>query len=111
MEIIAYKGRPFSAFVDGFVSHFAQLQLYNNHIVLSFSKKSMSNRRIAAIFNLLMRSDLEDVYLKHVHSLADGQTVTKYSSILFPTFLTNRSLILCNVIFQYINVARSLGRC
>ena len=23
MEIIAYKGRPFSVFVDGFVSHFA----------------------------------------------------------------------------------------
>ena len=38
MEIIAYKGRPFSVFVDGFVSHFALLQLYSNHLVLSFSK-------------------------------------------------------------------------
>ena len=42
MEIIAYKGRPFSVFVDGFVSHFAldllDLQLYSNHLVLSFSK-------------------------------------------------------------------------
>ena len=28
MEIIAYKGRPVSVFVDGFVSHFAPLQLY-----------------------------------------------------------------------------------
>ena len=37
MEIIAYKGRPFSVFVDGFVFHFA-LQLYSNHLVLSFSK-------------------------------------------------------------------------
>ena len=35
MEIIAYKGRPFSVFVDGFVSHFALLQLYSNHLVLS----------------------------------------------------------------------------
>ena len=33
MEIIAYKGRPFSVFVDGFVSHFALLQLYSNHLV------------------------------------------------------------------------------
>ena len=39
MEIIAYKGhRPFSVFVDGFVSHFALLQLYSNYLVLSFSK-------------------------------------------------------------------------
>ena len=35
MEIIAYKGRPFSFFVDGFVYHFALLQLYSNHLVLS----------------------------------------------------------------------------
>ena len=38
VEIIAYKGRPFSIFVDGFVSHFALLQLYSHHHVLSFSK-------------------------------------------------------------------------
>ena len=38
MEIIACKGRPFSVFVDGFVSHFALLQLYSHHLVLSFSK-------------------------------------------------------------------------
>ena len=30
--------RPFSIFVDGFVSHFALLQLYSHHLVLSFSK-------------------------------------------------------------------------
>ena len=35
MEIIAYKGRPFSVFVDGFVYHFALLKLYSNHLVLS----------------------------------------------------------------------------
>ena len=34
MEIVAYKGRPFSVFVDGFVSHFALLQLYSNHPTL-----------------------------------------------------------------------------
>ena len=38
MESIAYESRPFSVFVDGFVSHFALLQLYSHHLVLSFSK-------------------------------------------------------------------------
>ena len=56
MEIIAYKGGPFSVLVDGFVSHFAVLQLYSHHLVLSFSK-SRSNRMMAAILNLLMRTD------------------------------------------------------
>ena len=42
---------------------------------------SRSNRMMAAILNLLMRSDQEDGYLKNVHSLANGQTVTKYSAI------------------------------
>ena len=32
MEIIAYKGRPFSVFVDGFVSY---LHYCSNHLVLS----------------------------------------------------------------------------
>ena len=32
---------------------------------------------MAATLNFLMRSDQEDGYLKNVHSLADGQTVTK----------------------------------
>ena len=36
---------------------------------------------MAAILNFLMRSDQEDGYLKNVHSLTDGQTVTKYSAI------------------------------
>ena len=36
---------------------------------------------MAAILNLLMGSDKEDGYLKNVHSLADAQTVTKYSAI------------------------------
>ena len=33
MEIIAYKGRPFFVFVDGFVSHFALLELYSHQLV------------------------------------------------------------------------------
>ena len=44
-------------------------------------KISRLNRMMAAILNLLMRSDQEDGYLKNVHSLANGQTVTKYSAI------------------------------
>ena len=42
---------------------------------------SRSNRMIAAILNLLMRSGQEDGYLKNVHLLAGGQTVTKYSAM------------------------------
>ena len=42
---------------------------------------SRSNRTMTAILNLLMRSDQKDGYLKNVHSLANGQTVTKYSAI------------------------------
>ena len=45
---------------------------------------SRSNRMMTAILNLLMRLDREDGYLKNVHSLADGQTVTKHSAKLFP---------------------------
>ena len=60
MEIIAYKGRPFSVFVDGFVSHFALLQLYSNHPVIF--EISRLNRMMAAILNLLMCSDQEDGY-------------------------------------------------
>ena len=41
---------------------------------------------MTAILNLLMRSDREDGYLKDVHSLAEGQTVTKYSAKYFPKF-------------------------
>ena len=47
---------------------------------------SKSNRMMAAILNLLMRSGQEDGYLKNVHSLAGGQMVTKYSAMQFPKF-------------------------
>ena len=36
MEIIAYKGTPLSVFVDGFVSHFAFLQLYSTTLYCHF---------------------------------------------------------------------------
>ena len=81
MEIIAYKGRPFSVFVDGFVSHFALLQCTATTLCTVIFETSRSNRMMAAILNLLMRLDQKDEYLKNVHSLADGQTVTKYSAI------------------------------
>ena len=60
MEIIAYKGRPVSFFVDEFLSHFAPLQLYSNQLVVS--ETSRSNQMVTAILNLLMLSDLEDRY-------------------------------------------------
>ena len=84
MEIIAYKGRSFSVIVDGFVPHliFALLQNFvqppPGNVNFEISR---SNRMMVAILNLLMRSDQEDGYLKNVHSLANGQTVTKYSAI------------------------------
>ena len=79
MEIIPYKGRPFSVFVDGFVSHFALLQLYSNHLTVIF-ETSRSNRMMAAILNLLIGPGRR-IFKRNVHSLADGQTVTKYSAI------------------------------
>ena len=41
---------------------------------------------MAAILNLLMRSDQEDGYPKNVHSLANGQTVTNIVPYSFPNF-------------------------
>ena len=82
MEIIAYKSRPFSVFVDGFVSHFAlPTTVVQQPPCTVIFETSRSNRRMAAISNLFVRSDQEDGYLKNVHSLADGKTVTKYSAI------------------------------
>ena len=52
MEIISYKGRPFSVFVDEFVSHFALLQLYSNHITCHFGNikvKSNAGRYIESL--------------------------------------------------------------
>ena len=87
MEIIAYKDRFFSVFVDGFVPHFALLctvvQQPPYSVIFEISR---SNRMMAAILSLLLRWDQEDGYLKKVHSLANGQTVTKYSAIKFPKF-------------------------
>ena len=45
--------------------------------LLVIFETSRSNQMMAAILN----QDQEDGYLKNVHSLADGQTVTKYSAI------------------------------
>ena len=76
MEIIVYKGRPFSVFVDGFVSYLHYYSCTATTLYGHF-ETSRSNRMMAATLNFLMRSDQEDGYLKNVHSLADGQMVTK----------------------------------
>ena len=62
MEIIAYKGRPVSVLVDGFVSHFTTVVQQPPYTVIF--ETSRPNRMMAAILNLLMRSDQEDGYLK-----------------------------------------------
>ena len=85
MEIIAYKGRPVSVFVDEFVSHFALLQLYSNHLVLPFRNievESNDGSHLESLDALGPRGRM----LKNVHSLVDGQTVIKYSSIFLPNF-------------------------
>ena len=64
MVIIAYKGRPFSVFVDGFVSHFCITTVVQPPPCTVIFEISRSNRMMAAILNLLMRSDQEDGYLK-----------------------------------------------
>ena len=62
------------------LSPFLLMDLYTRYIYYSF-ETSRSNRMMAAILNLWMRSGQEDGYLKNVHSLAGGQTVTKYSAM------------------------------
>ena len=58
-----WKYRPFSVFVDEFVSHFALLQyVVQQPPCLVIFETSKSNRKMAAILNLLMLSDLEDGY-------------------------------------------------
>ena len=68
------------------LSPFLLMDLYTTAVVqqppcIVIFETSRSNRMMAAILNLLMRSGQEDGYLKNVHSLAGGQTVTKYSAM------------------------------
>ena len=58
MEVIAYKGRRISFFVDEILS--SLLQLYSNQLVIS--ETSRSNQMMIAILNRLMLSDQEDGY-------------------------------------------------
>ena len=81
MEIIASKGRPFSVFVDGFVSHFALSSCTATTLYCQFRNIEIESNDGSHLESLDMRSDQEDGYLKNVHSLANGQTVTKYSAI------------------------------
>ena len=68
------------------LSPFLLMDLYTTTVVQQQPctvniETSKSNRMMAAILNLLMRSGQGDGYLKNVHSLAGGQTVTKYSAM------------------------------
>ena len=84
MEIIAYKGRPFSVFCRwiciSFCTRSTRSTVVQQPPCTVIFEISRSNRMMTAILNLLMRSDREDGYLKNVHSLTDGQMVTKYSA-------------------------------
>ena len=83
VQIIAYKGRPFSVFVDGFVSHFAFVQQPPCTVIFEISR---SNRMMTAILNLLMRSDREDGYLK---MCTRSLTAKRWQNIvpnIFPNF-------------------------
>ena len=114
MEIIAYKGRPFSVFVDGFVYHFALLQLYSNHLVLSL-------RNIEVELN-------NGSHLEILDALGPGRRIfkkyaltrwrpngNKIKCVIVSQILTNRPLNLCNNSYQTLfsntlAFARSLGR-
>ena len=68
------------------LSPFLLVDLYTTTVVQQppctvIFETSRSNRMMAAILNLLMRSGQEDGYLKNVHSLAGGQTMTRYSAM------------------------------
>ena len=85
MEIIAYKGRPFSVFVDGFVSHFTLLQLYSHHLVLSFRNievESNDGNHLESLDALGPGGRI----LKKCALVAAGETLTKYSAICFQNF-------------------------
>ena len=115
MEIIAYKGRPFSVFVNGFVYHFALLQLYSNHLVLSLR-------------NLEVESN-DGSHLELLDALEPGRRIfekcalarwrpngNKIKCPIVSQILTNRALNLCNNSYQTLfsntlTFARSLGRC
>ena len=80
MEIIAYKGRPFSVFVDEFVSH---LHCYScTAITLSchFGNIEVESNDGSHLESLNVLGPRRQI-LKNVHSLVDFQTVTKYSAI------------------------------
>ena len=105
MEVIEHIGISF--FVDKFVSHFALLQLYSDHLVISETPRS--NQMVAAILNPLVLSNQEDGYLKkNVQPHVDCQMVTVPYFFLnfnkyFVDFLQNqRSNITfhCNSVFQ-----------
>ena len=83
MEIIAYKGRPFFVFNDGFVSHFALLQLYSHHLLhvyCHFRNIEVESNDGSHLESLDALGPGRRIF-KNVHSLADGQAVTKYSAI------------------------------
>ena len=66
IEIIACKGKIIFYSVDEFVSHFALLQLYSNHLVSSFTQIIEVKSEDGNHSNLLMFPDQEDGYFERM---------------------------------------------
>ena len=67
-------------FIDGLVSHFALLQLYSHHFVSHFRNIEVESNDGSHLESLDALGPGRRIF-KNVHSLAVGQTVTKYSAI------------------------------
>ena len=88
MESIAYEGRPLSVFVDGFVSHFALLQLYSHPQILGVSRayfrfsRAYGSKLISCVFFLACFSNLVHFNntLTHVTGLIKYRKRLKLSS-------------------------------
>ena len=80
-----YKGRPISVFVDGFVSHFALLQLYSNHLVLHFRNIEVESNDGSHLESLDAHGPEERILKKCTRSLTAKrrQNIVPYS---FPKF-------------------------
>ena len=57
MEIVVYKGRPFSVFVEEFLSHFALLLACGCYVYLSKFTKIQPTGPMSSVLTVLLRRD------------------------------------------------------
>ena len=115
MEIITYEGRPFSVFVDGFVSHFALLQLYSHHLVLNFRNIEVESNDGSHFESLDALGPGRRIFKKMCTRSLTAKRLQNIVPYSFPNF--NKNVVeLCNnsdqtLFSNTLTFARSLGRC